>query len=314
MITGEYAVLHGAEALVAAVDRRAFVGFQADGTAAGFVPPEAVAAYEQARAAARTSPTHGPAPAMTVDTSSMRVGATKLGLGSSAAAAAAAAGLAYADEDVDIASPAGRARVLEAALRGHRAISPKGSGADVAASVLGGFVRFRKLGDAVETHPIEWPRDLCARVVWTGTAARTSDYIAKVDALESRDPAEHRALMRALGSEADRFVSGVLAADASEVIGSTAAYGDAMAALGRAAGADIVTDTLASVASLAARVGGAAKPSGAGGGDVALAVLPNLEAEAQFIRLCSEHNFTVLTVNWGAPGVRVERGSRGEDV
>jgi phosphomevalonate kinase len=210
------------------------------------------------------------------------------------------------DQGVDISSSEGRASTLDAALRGHRAISPRGSGADVAASVLGGFVRFRKVGETVETHPVEWPTGLIARVVWTGKAARTSDYISKVDALAERDAAQHRAVMAALGREAERFVSAVLAKDASDVIASTAAYGEAMAALGRAAGADIVDDTLARVAELAARVGGAAKPSGAGGGDVALVLLPDADAEARFVRLCSEHKFSVLSIGWGAPGVRVE--------
>jgi phosphomevalonate kinase len=303
MIAGEYAVLHGAEALVAAVDRRAFARFRSG--AAPEASREAAAAFAEARKVAGRGPTES-VEAPTVDTSSMQMAGTKLGLGSSAAAAAAAAGLAFADQGLDLESSEGRARTLDAALRGHRAISPRGSGADVAASVLGGFVRFRKLGDAVETHPVDWPTGLIARVVWTGKAARTSDYIAKVDALAARDPAEHRAVMAGLGNEADRFVSAVLAAEPLEVIASTAAYGEAMAALGRAAGADIVDDTLAQVAKLAAGVGGAAKPSGAGGGDVALALLPDSDAEAQFVRLCSEKKFSVLSIGWGAPGVRVE--------
>jgi phosphomevalonate kinase len=150
-------------------------------------------------------------------------------------------------------------------------------------------------------------------VVWTGQEARTSTFIARIDALAARDPAQHRACLRELGDEADRFVSAVLAADGRAVIDSTAAYGEAMAALGRAAGADIVTDVLATVAKLAAQVGGAAKPSGAGGGDVALAILPDDAAEAQFVSLCSQRNFTVLSIEWGAPGVRVEPSQR-EDV
>lgn len=318
MIAGEYAVLHGAEALVAAVDRRAFARF--DSSAPTPVSREAAAAFAEARksiAGKVTGPT-AVAEGFSVDTASMQMSGTKLGLGSSAAAAAAAAGLAFADEGIDIASTEGRARTLDAALRGHRAISPRGSGADVAASVLGGFVRFRKLGDTVETHPVEWPAGLIARVVWTGKAARTSDYIAKVDALAERDPAQHRAVMGNLGNEADRFVAAVLAADAADVIESTTAYGEAMAELGRACGADIVDDTLARVAQLATQVGGAAKPSGAGGGDVALVLLPDSDAEAQFVRLCSQDRFSVLSIEWGAPGVRVEshsqRHSHGEDV
>lgn len=301
MIAGEYAVLHGAEALVAAVDRRAYARF--DSSAATTLSREAAAAFAEARKS--TGPT-AVAEGFTVDTASMQMSGTKLGLGSSAAAAAAAAGLAFAEQGIDIESAEGRARTLDAALRGHRAISPRGSGADVAASVLGGFVRFRKLGDTVETHPVAWPTGLIARVVWTGKAARTSDYIAKVDALAERDAAQHRAVMANLGNEADRFVAAVLAADSADVIESTAAYGEAMAALGRAAGADIVDETLARVATLAAQVGGAAKPSGAGGGDVALVLLPDSDAEAKFVRLCSEERFSVLSIDWGAPGVRVE--------
>jgi phosphomevalonate kinase len=306
MIAGEYAVLHGAEALVAAVDRRAYARF--DPGAATTLSREAAAAFVEARKStgANVAGPTGVAEGFTVDTASMQMSGTKLGLGSSAAAAAAAAGLAFAEQGIDIASAEGRARTLDAALRGHRAISPRGSGADVAASVLGGFVRFRKLGDTVETHPVEWPSELIARVVWTGKAARTSDYIAKVDALAERDPAQHRAVMANLGSEADRFVAAVLAAESADVIESTAAYGEAMAALGRAVGADIVDETLARVATLAAQVGGAAKPSGAGGGDVALVLLPDSEAEAKFVRLCSEERFSVLSIDWGAPGVRVE--------
>lgn len=303
MITGEYAVLHGAEALVAAVDRRAFASFQA--AVASAPSPEAAAAFAEARAVAASGPT-AQAGELRVDTSSMQVSGTKLGLGSSAAAAAAAAGLAFAAEGLEIGSVGGRTRVLDAALRGHRAISPRGSGADVAASVLGGFVRFRKLGDTVETHPVAWPEGLIARVVWTGSPARTSDYIAKVDALATRDAAEHRAIMGGLGRESDRFVSAVIAGENADVIDSTAAYGEAMAALGRAAGADIVEHRLADIAKLAKDVGGAAKPSGAGGGDVALALLPDPDAEAAFVRLCNEKNYSVLSIGWGAPGVRVE--------
>ncbi len=303
MIAGEYAVLHGAEALVAAVDRRAYARF--DPGAATTLSREAAAAFAEARKSTGRGPT-GLAEGFTVDTASMQMSGTKLGLGSSAAAAAAAAGLAFAEQGIDLASSEGRARTLDAALRGHRAISPRGSGADVAASVLGGFVRFRKLGDTVETHPVDWPSGLIARVVWTGKAARTSDYIAKVDALAERDAAQHRAVMANLGSEADRFVAAVLAAAPADVIESTAAYGEAMAALGRAAGADIVDETLARVATLASQVGGAAKPSGAGGGDVALVLLPDSDAEEKFVRLCSEERFSVLSIDWGAPGVRVE--------
>jgi phosphomevalonate kinase len=296
MVSGEYAVLDGAPAVVAAVDRRAFAHAQA---VAADAPAEARAAYSQAEHALGVRSGHHPS----VDVSNLRAEGAKLGLGSSAAAAAAAAGLAFAEQGHDVTAPAVRARIFDAALRGHREISPQGSGADVAASVYGGFLRFRKHHDAVETVPIAWPAQLRARVVWTRQEARTSRFLESVGALAQAEPARHRTLMAALGGEAERFVSALSNQDIPSVLASTHAYGRAMAELGIAAGVPIVTDTLRQVAELALGAGGAAKPSGAGGGDVALALFPDLASEQRFVALCCEQKFALLLIELGASGV-----------
>jgi phosphomevalonate kinase len=302
MISGEYAVLHGAPAVVAAVDRRAFVrlGEPIPGTP---VPAEARAAYAQAAGLTGETAT----PALRVDVASLRSEGAKLGLVSSAAAAAAAAGLAFAVRHESLESPAARRKIFDAAWRGHRAISPQGSGADVAASVHGGVLRFWKPSeDAVAAEPVEWPAALRARVVWTGQEARTSSFLEKVAALASADPSGHRTAMNALSTQAERFVAALIAKDINGLLASTEAYGHAMGELGEAAGVSIVTEALRKVASLASRAGGAAKPSGAGGGDVALALFPDLAAEQRFELLCQEYNFALLSINLGAPGVRIE--------
>lgn len=299
MISGEYAVLGGAEAVVAAVDRRAFASL---GAAVGrTTSPEVLAAFKtaQAQVGSLEGDVH-------LDVSSMRQGAMKIGLGSSAAGAAAAAGLAFAQYGHDLANPATRHEVLQSALRGHQSVAPKGSGADVAASVLGGFIRFRRLGDTVEAHPLEWPESAVIRVVWTGQEARTSDFVARVEALAEQAPATFRRAFSALGRESDAFVSAALAKDVSALVEGTAAYGAAMNELGQAAGAHIMTDSLAEVARLARLAGGAAKPSGAGGGDVALGIFPDPSAAERFERLCAAAGLQLLSVHVGAPGVRLE--------
>ena len=90
------------------------------------------------------------------------------------------------------------------------------------------------------------------------------------------------------------------------VLASTAAYGKTMGQLGDAAGVSIVNDTLRKVAQLAEQAGGAAKPSGAGGGDVALALFPDDSSERRFSALCEEHGFALLLIELGAQGVRLE--------
>jgi len=305
MVSGEYAVLAGAPAVVAAVDRRAFA--RARGPAAAEASAEARAAFIQAE---RLLGVLGHEP--TVDVSSLRSQNAKLGLGSSAAAAAASAGLAFAEHGRDVSAPATRAEIFQAAWKGHQDISPQGSGADVAAAVHGGYLQFRKHGDTIDLDPVAWPDGLRARVVWTGQEARTSSFLQRVAALAAAQPERHRQIMGALTREAERFVAAVSARDLTSVIASTAAYGRVMGDLGEAAGVPIITDTLRQVAQLAEQAGGAAKPSGAGGGDVAIALFQDPHAEARFAALCREHNFTLLLIELGAPGVRAEGNPHGE--
>lgn len=312
MISGEYAVLAGAEAIVAAVDRRAYARLRAAARPTGGGPThlsaEARAAFELVE---RELGALGSEPA--VDVSELRTSTAKLGLGSSAAAAAAATGLALSQHGVDIASESAKRRIFDLAFRGHQAIAPIGSGADVAASVYGGFLKFLRQGDQIQISPLSWPAGLRAHVVWTGQEARTSTFLERVAALAVADPDRHGRLMQDLKHEASRFVRAVDTHDTNSILASTAAYGRAMGALGDAAGIPIVNDTLNKVAQLAERAGGAAKPSGAGGGDVALALFPDEAADQRFRAKCNECNFSLLLLKLGAEGVCSESGpGRGE--
>ncbi len=310
MISGEYVVLDGAEALVMAVDRRLVViGSEVAGDRSGApiagspdhgsLPPEALLARQHAEVAL------GEAERMelTLDASALKSGDDKLGLGSSSAASAAAAGavLAWHGED-----PAAHRRdILRWALAGHRAIAPEGSGADVAAATLGGIVRFTR-AEAEEAAEVEWPYGMHVDVIWTGTPARTSELVRRVKALEAGDPAAYRVRMGALREAADALREAVVAGDAGAAVEAADAHGRAMGALGDAAGAPIVTEALARVAAIARDCGGGAKPSGAGGGDVALGFFTRAEDAAAFRAACAEAGLTPLSLSLGAEGVRVE--------
>jgi phosphomevalonate kinase len=311
MIAGEYAVLDGAEAIVAAVNRRAYVTLATRNAQSGVhtsstMPMEALATRVLAEARVGRVPGD-----LLIDTSQLRAGsaeggAQKLGLGSSAAAAAAVAGAIYAAAGRDVAQASVRAELLEVALEGHRSIAPDGSGADVAASVLGGFVRFRRLGKSVETHALSWPSSVELVVVWTGRAVRTSDMLTAVAALAKRDPDRHRSCMTALGREADQLVSSVISADPAGIIEGLDSYGSAMGALGEAAEVSILDETTQAVRKLARSCGGGAKPSGAGGGDVVVAGFRGAQESATFRAGCTQNGFEVLSLDLGAFGERQE--------
>jgi len=309
MLAGEYAVLDGFPAVVTAVDARAQAVWSppgddgspgpGDGSRKSRPPgPEALLARRCAEAHVAPVPMD-----LQIDVSALRSTDRKLGLGSSAAAAGAAAGAVLAYHGRDISSDAGRRDVLGLALEGHRAVAPEGSGADVAAAVLGGTLRFRR-GDGptdVDASPLPWPDGLTLRVVWTGKEARTSDMVARVNELP---PPRRAALLGAIAEASRGFIDAFRARDADAVLETVRAHHTAMAALGDAAGAPIVEDTLDEVARLAHDHEGAAKPSGAGGGDVALAFFRMRDTSSQFGDACGRRGFQVLQLTEGAEGVR----------
>jgi phosphomevalonate kinase len=307
MLSGEYAVLDGAPAIVAAVDARAIARLTSLGTAEANVPPEVAATWALARERFPALPAEPP----TIDVRALRdpTGAQKLGLGSSAAAAAATAGLALAHAGLPLDAEDTRRALFELAFEGHRVIAPEGSGADVAAAALGGFVRFEastRPGALPAWRALTAPAGLLTRVVWTGQAARTSDLVALVRQWATRDPLAFAERAAGLAATAAAFANAFERADLAGILALTAEYHEGMRALGEGAGAPIVEARLAEVARLAAQCGGRAKPSGAGGGDVAIAFFTASEDLARFNRALAAAGFEALALTLDAPGPRVE--------
>jgi phosphomevalonate kinase len=303
MISGEYAVLEGAVAIVASVDVRVHAKWVEAGSLAPALPPEAAATRKLAELSLGVVDR-----ALTIEAGDLRKSGRKLGLGSSAAASAAVAGAILASNGHDLADPAVQKRALELALAGHKAIAPEGSGADVAASALGGFVRFRlEAGKLAEAERVRFPEAIHTRVVWTGKEARTSDFVRAVRAFEERDARSFGFLRDELRDQALRFAEAIARGDVRATLEGAAAYGLAMGQLGRSAGVAIVTPELAQIARIAEQHGGAAKPSGAGGGDVAIALFPDRDSALAFDIACTEAKLDRLNLRLGAPGVRPEQ-------
>lgn len=311
MLSGEYAVLDGAPAVVASVDARAVVTLPAHPSDRGRgAPPEVNATWRLARARYPGLPEAAPC----VDVRALRdpSGAQKLGLGSSAAAAAAAAGLAQvlAHGEQALRDDAARAALFELAFAGHAAIAPEGSGADVAASACGGFIRFRPAAEGAHRLPtfeaLSAPPGLVMRVVWTGQAARTSDLVGQVKRFQAHDARAYAPLAAELQAAAAAFADAFEAGALDAVLALATRYHEAMRALGEAARAPIVEDRLRTVARLAQQAGGSAKPSGAGGGDVAIAFFVGPDTAAAFERLTTQAGFETLGLTLGAEGPRVD--------
>ena len=247
VLTGAYAVLHGAPAIVAATSRGAI----ADASrAASFVTPEVKAAL-------------GERPAPHVDASSMFVGDRKLGLGASAAILVASLA---ASEGGDLTDPAARASLFERAYAAHSATQSGGSGVDVAASVYGGALEYTPGKPIARALPAGTELAVYA----LGTSARTPLLLGVVDRLRNQDPAAFDRCMGDLTSIARDAAHAVRDGERASFIYAVRRAARSLARLGEASGAPIVPEGFAALEATAEAEGAAFCVSGAGGGDVAV--------------------------------------------
>jgi phosphomevalonate kinase len=296
-LSGEYAVLEGAPAVVTAVDRRA-TAFVVERPPPRSPVLDAVARAVRRYLAQRTD-TETALPPVRAASDSFAERRQKLGLGSSAAVAAAACGALF--EWAGLSIETHREQIFEIARAAHaEAQGGEGSGADVAAAVLGGSMIYAMDNPAI---PIAIS-GLETVFVWTGRSASTVELLGQIRALEAHDQARYRDHIDAMVEQALAIADAYRRGEPQQIVELTARYGDQMSRLGKAAGAPIVTPEHAAVAELARDCEGGAKPSGAGGGDVAMAAFHSAGSATMFRELCHKRGLRVLDLSLGAPGLR----------
>lgn len=258
VLTGAYAVLEGAPAIVVAVDRYAVADAVRRIRASS---PEVDAAFDGT-----------PAPETDVRAQQAPDG-RKLGIGSSASAVVAALAADALARGEDVATSAVRGRIFAAARAAHARVQGGGSGVDVAASVYGGVLRYALSGETPAIRTLAWPVGLTMAVFASGVAVRTSDLRARVDGARRRAPRAFDQRLAAMHRGAASAADSLEAGDPLGFIAAARAYGDLLGELGRLAEAPIVTAEVRELADLAASTSSehaAFLPSGAGGGDVAV--------------------------------------------
>jgi phosphomevalonate kinase len=299
VVMGEYAVLFGHPAVVTAVDVRATATAWRSPPAPGldrraFADNALLAACLAALPAVATAPV---VTRLQIDTGAFAGrDRQKYGLGSSAAGVVAALRVLLPDADT--------ATLHAEAQRAHRRFQKGlGSGIDVAASVYGGLVRFARHSeqdDDVSAAPLPGRLSelgLALLPVWTGQSQDTRPFVASVMNQKEQAAGAIQDMANATAS----FLDALEAKDAGEAMAAFAAGQAAMAALGSACDLDIVSAPHARVQALAGEVGGVAKPSGAGGGDIALCLVPSSQ-QGRLTRLLAAAGFAALPLPLQAPG------------
>jgi phosphomevalonate kinase len=253
MLTGSYAVLEGAPAIVCAVSRLAVAG----GESMSSPSPEVVAAMEGATAPG-------------IDVSELFAGGHKLGLGSSAAAVVAALGYVAAMRGGDLDDPQVRRGIFERAYAAHARVQSGGSGVDVAASTYGGVLRYQRSSgsEGASILSVSLPPGLHVDAYWSGQSVRTSDMRKRVDAWKLRDAMMYAARMSDLAAASVAAASSIDRGQGRELVEAARSTERGLTALGRDADAPIVPPSVRPIIEMAEAEDSAFLPSGAGGGDV----------------------------------------------
>lgn len=261
---------------------------------------------------ARLSAERGlPAPEFHVSVESgLHDNGTKYGLGSSGAvtvatvtAVAAFRGLTLSEEE--------RFRLALLATAG---IDPKGSGGDLAASTWGGWIAYRAPdrnavlalardrgveealrapwpGFAVRRLPA--PKGLSLQVGWTGNPASTATLVADLHRRPWRGTPSHQRFVHTTTDCVRAAIAALEREDGQELMDQIRRARRELARLDDEVGLGVFTPRLTALCEAAEALGGAAKPSGAGGGDCGIALL---DAEAS-------RDIAQLRERWTSAGV-----------
>jgi phosphomevalonate kinase len=256
--------------------------------------------------------------------------ALKLGLGTSAAATVAASAAVLAAHGVAIDRPTYRRVFFRLALLAHaRAQGDRGSGIDVASSAHGGIIEYGRGDDArwlrrqerLGATPLDlvrgpWPgqhveqlpapRGLRLLAGFTGTSSATTDLLAGVERWKKDRPGEHETFTR-LSQRAVRGLSLALRkGERAEVLTNVGLARKSLAYLGEKTGLPIETPLLEKLAKVAMESGGAAKLSGAGGGDCGIALAFEEETAREIEAGWREAGIVPIRLEVAPRGVREE--------
>jgi phosphomevalonate kinase len=318
VVLGEYAVLTGAEALVAAVDRRCKVTIERSagpGCEIRIIAPD-VRKYSFAPGApsglelvdtvrfAGGGPSVEPAFCATLDSRRFFADSgAKLGMGSSAAVLTAFAGALQAFEKNDYLS-----LEVDSLIALHRSVQGgRGSGVDVAAAVYGGLRTFRlDTGGRARIGSVRLPNSVGFAGIFAGQSAITSNFVGRFEDWRRSGPARAAPLLAELSATSSAGCDALREDDADGFLRAVAAYGVLLESLGNALGCDVLTSEHRRIAALAQRFAVTYKTSGAGGGDLGIALSKDKSALTALRDAVSAEGFLWVDLGIDPDGLMVE--------
>jgi len=243
-----------------------------------------------------------------VDNEDFRDKAKLLGLGSSAATAVATVGALL--ETLGLPIKSRKSMIFAIADAGRRTVQGEvGSGADALAATYGGLVQISRTRSG-EFHvlPLAPPSGLRLVLFSAGPALPPQQIVEGIKSYAQLYAIDFEKRNCALRNHAQRFVDEIVAGRATGALAAAGRYADEMGELCGAAHVPIVTKSFFLAGELAHELGGVAKPTGAGNGEIGVAMFATPEA-ADLFRKAAPPCLTILTGDMDRWGVRCQEPS-----
>ncbi|MGO2064386.1 phosphomevalonate kinase [Latilactobacillus curvatus] len=224
----------------------------------------------------------------------------KYGLGSSAAVTVATVKALCAFYELSLSND----QLYKLAAIAHLDVQGNGSLGDIAASVFGGWVAYRSfdkqwLADIrptvslTELLEMPWPSlsielltppaELSLLIGWTGSPASTSHLVDKIALAKTERQADYQNFLAASKACLEAMVDGFRRNDLAQIQAELRHNRAILQDLAHFSHVAIETPILQKMGALAETIGGAAKTSGAGGGDCGIVIIDRaIETEALF--------------------------------
>lgn len=184
--------------------------------------------------------------------------------------------------------------LFKLAALAHFTVQGNGSLGDVAASVYGGWIAYhsfdrqwlinqRASADLPTLLALPWPRlriesltaprELALLIGWTGKPASTSRLVDRIARFKAQQPRQYQHFLAASRACLKQMVTGFHRGSLPLIQEAVRKNRQALRQLATQSGVAIETPRLTELCQIANRFGGAAKTSGAGGGDCGIAIL-----------------------------------------
>lgn len=200
----------------------------------------------------------------------------------------------------------------------HLDVQGNGSLGDIAASVYGGWIAYhsfdhqwladqRQQVSLVDLLSMDWPglsvelltppADLRLLIGWTGSPASTSHLVDKVTWAKDKEKQEYRAFLDASRACLDRMIAGFRAGAIDVIQRELRVNRKLLQHLSSFSHVSIETVALNTLCAIAEEHGGAAKTSGAGGGDCGIVLIDRHEAVDTLLEDWETEGITTLPLS-----------------